>query len=99
MKPRCALRAIRFERGGWWFFDQERDLAIRVCGLLETVGWRVSGLCCKLGISRRTFERMANVSLGIPSKLWIRQLRALRAMHRLRESSPIKVISAELGFR
>jgi AraC-like DNA-binding protein len=52
----------------------------------------------RLGLSIRSFDRLVRDSLGIAPGLWLRQLRAVAARKRVRDSEPIKSIAYELGF-
>lgn len=99
MKSPIPRRKIRFHQGRWWLIDPDGDSDLRICGIIEDSGWNVADLCARLRTSRRTFDRIIEEGLGIPAKRWLRELRVVRARHRLREGASIKEVAAELGFR
>ncbi len=55
-------------------------------------------IASRLGLSIRSFDRLVRDSLGISPGIWLRQLRAVAARMRVRDSEPIKSIAYELGF-
>ncbi|MCB1129993.1 MAG: AraC family transcriptional regulator [Verrucomicrobiae bacterium] len=91
-------RIICFRQGHWWLAGGDAGKDVRICCLLSDAGWKVGTLSRSLGLSRKTFERVATDSLGISAKLWMRQLRVVRARHLLREGVPAKNVAVELGF-
>jgi AraC-like DNA-binding protein len=91
-------RAIRFADGCWWYGDARYNDWIRICGLIAQSGWQVMPLCRSLEISRRTFDRIAEESLGISTKEWLRSLRAVKAGFLLREGWKVGHVAFLLGY-
>lgn len=89
---------ILFSRGFWWYQDPENKRMIRLDPLFEKCGWKVGRLCEELGIGKRTFARMVEENLGVTSKVWLRQIRAVAACHLLREGSKANSVATRLGF-
>ena len=89
---------IVFYRGFWWFHDPGRNLRIKLDPMFQQCGWNVGMLCKSLGIGKRTFARVIEESLGITSKLWMRQIRIVTARHLLREGEKVKTLALRLGF-
>lgn len=55
-------------------------------------------VCTRLGISERHLRRLFEDDLGIGPKEWLRQERMVVARNLLREGTPIKEVSTQLGF-
>ena len=99
-RPRHQGRQrIRYLSGFWWFFRPANNQEIVLDRLFGRCNWRVDRLCAHLGIGKRTFSRMVEEDLGIKSKLWLRQIRIVRACHLLREECKIEHVAQKLGFR
>lgn len=60
--------------------------------------YRMSSLCDRIGVSERHLRRIFEEGIGIAPKEWLRQERMVAARSRLREGSPIKEVSSDLGF-
>ena len=60
--------------------------------------YRMSSLCDRIGVSERHLRRIFEEGIGIAPKEWLRQERMVEARSRLREGSPIKEVSSDLGF-
>jgi AraC-like DNA-binding protein len=60
--------------------------------------YRMSSLCDRIGVSERHLRRVFEEGIGIAPKEWLRQERMVAARSRLREGSPIKEVSSDLGF-
>lgn len=82
-----------------WLVREERGQAVSLSPLLRTSKWNVGRLARQLGMCPRTLNRVIERSTGLPSKAWLRQLRAVTACHLLREGWKIEALAAELGFR
>lgn len=60
--------------------------------------YRISSLCDRIGVSERHLRRVFGEGIGIAPKEWLRQERMVAARSRLREGTPIKEVSSDLGF-
>lgn len=60
--------------------------------------YRMAHLCDQIGISERHLRRVFVDGIGIAPKDWLRQERMVAARSLLREGSPIKEVSSDLGF-
>ena len=66
--------------------------------IAREVVYHLPSLCARVGISERHFRRVFEQGLGISPKDWLRRERMVAARSRLREGSPIKEVSIDLGF-
>lgn len=60
--------------------------------------FQMSSLCDRIGVSERHLRRVFEEGIGISPKEWLRQERMVAARQLLRHGSPIKEVSADLGF-
>lgn len=60
--------------------------------------YRLAHLCDRIGVSERHLRRLFEEGLGIAPKDWLRQERMVAARNLLRQGSPIKEVSIDLGF-
>lgn len=60
--------------------------------------YQLSNLCDRVGVSERHLRRVFEDGLGIGPKDWLRQERMVAARALLRQGSPIKEVSMDLGF-
>ena len=60
--------------------------------------FQMSSLCDRIGVSERHLRRIFEDGIGISPKEWLRQERMVAARQLLRYGSPIKEVSADLGF-
>jgi len=60
--------------------------------------FRMSSLCDRIGVSERHLRRVFDDGLGMSPKEWLRQERMVAARMLLRNGSPIKEVSIDLGF-
>lgn len=60
--------------------------------------FQMSSLCDRIGVSERHLRRVFEDGIGISPKEWLRQERMVAARMLLRHGSPIKEVSADLGF-
>lgn len=67
--------------------------------MMRQVSFDTSTLVRRLGLTRRTFERLVNQSLGVTPGFWLRQEKAVAATFHLLEGKAIKEVSLLLGFK
>lgn len=84
--------------GQWVFRDPSRNREIPLEPLFEKCCWNLEELSCALGLGQRTLARVIEKNIGIPGKVWLRQIRVVRAEHLLREGLKIEHLSYKLGF-
>lgn len=73
-------------------------LPVSLCQIAREGEYRVATLCDQIGISERHLRRVFEDGIGIAPKDWLRQERMVAARSLLREGSPIKEVSSDLGF-
>ncbi len=66
--------------------------------MAREVGYRLTGLSDRLGVSERHFRRVFEEGLGIAPKEWLRQERMVAARMLLRQGGSVKEVAADLGF-
>jgi AraC-like DNA-binding protein len=88
---------ISFSDGAWRLHDGD-DL-IGLNHLIASCQGNVNQLAESLGMKSRDFRRLVYNSLGINPKEWLRRIRAVAAMKRLRGGIKIECVARELGFR
>ena len=96
--PFTCRQRIVFADGFWWFLDPDQNRCVWLDPRFEECGWRVGVLGESLGMGKRTFARVAEESLGITGKVWLRQIRIVAACHLLREQCKIAAVASRLGF-
>lgn len=87
------------EHGGWWMVDPKTGQRMHLDPLMRRCGWNSGELSELMGLSKRTFYRVIEESLGVPSKRWLREHRMVAARHLLREGWKVLAVAKELRFR
>jgi AraC-like DNA-binding protein len=87
------------EHGAWWLVDQKTGERLHLDPLMRKCGWNSGELSALVGLSKRTFYRVIEESLGVPSKRWLREHRMVAARNLLRDGSKVLVVARQLGFR
>jgi AraC-like DNA-binding protein len=91
-------RKLWFDCGFWWYACPHKKAAINISGIIREELFQIDSIAKRLGLTRKTFERVVKESFGIPPGTWLRQQRAVVAGFRIREGASIKEIALELGF-
>jgi AraC-like DNA-binding protein len=89
---------VAFELGHWWYFEPAADRAVMLDPLFAECSWNVGALSDRLEIGTRMFTRMVEDSLGVNAKIWLRNIRIVKACHLLREGGKIQRVARCVGF-
>lgn len=98
-KARNVCARIWYARGFWWFRSAHDGVVREMSSVMRRTRYDTQALAHALGLGERTFCRLVRDEIGHPVGYWLRSLRAVEFLHRIKTGESIRNLSQYYGYR